>query len=37
MKEKGITLIALIVTVIVLIILAGITIATISRRRWNNK
>ena len=37
MKEKGITLIALIVTIIVLIILAGITIATISRRRWNNK
>lgn len=30
MKEKGITLIALIVTVIVLIILAGITIATLT-------
>ena len=28
MKEKGITLIALIVTIIVLIIVAGITIAT---------
>ena len=31
MKEKGITLIALIVTIIVLIILAGITIATLTR------
>ena len=30
MKEKGITLIALIVTIIVLIILAGITIATLT-------
>ena len=31
-KENGITLIALVVTIIVLLILASISIATISRR-----
>ncbi len=35
-KQRGITLIALIVTIIILIILAGISIAIISRRRWIN-
>lgn len=31
-KEKGITLIALVITIVVMLILAGITIGTISRR-----
>ncbi len=30
MKEKGITLIALVITIIVLLILAGVTIATLT-------
>ena len=33
-KEKGITLIALVITIIVLLILAGVSIATISRNKW---
>ena len=36
-QEKGITLIALVITIIVLLILAGVAIATISRRKWNIK
>ena len=35
MKNKGITLIALVITIIVLLILTGVSIATISRRKWN--
>ncbi|MCI8636565.1 MAG: hypothetical protein HFJ36_01680 [Clostridia bacterium] len=35
--KKGITLIALVITIIVLLILAGVAIATISRRKWNIK
>ena len=34
-KEKGITLIALVITIIVLLILAGVSIATIRRTKWN--
>ena len=33
-KEKGITLIALVITIIVLLILAGVSIATLSRTKW---
>ena len=33
-KERGITLIALVITIIVLLILAGISIATLSRTKW---
>ena len=36
-KNSGITLIALIVTIIVLLILAGVSISLISRRKWNIK
>ena len=37
-KEKGITLIALVITIIVLLILAGVTIATLTGdNRTNNK
>ena len=36
-KNSGITLLALCITIIVLIILASITIGTISRRQWNIK
>ena len=32
--QKGITLIALIVTIIILLILAGITISAIRRGKW---
>ena len=35
MKNKGITLIALVITIIVLLILAGVSIATLTRRKWN--
>ena len=35
-KRKGITLIALVVTIIILLILAGVTIALVLRRQWNN-
>ena len=34
-KNKGITLIALVVTIIVLLILAGISISMLTRREWN--
>lgn len=33
-SKKGITLIALIVTIVILLILAGITIGSIQRRKW---
>ena len=36
-KQEGITLVALAITIIVLLILASITIGTISRRQWNIK
>ena len=35
MKNKGITLVALVITIIVLLILAGVSIATLTRRKWN--
>ncbi len=35
-KKDGITLIALVITIIVLIILAGVTINLILRTKWNN-
>lgn len=35
-QAKGITIIALIVTVVILLILASITIATLTRRKWGN-
>ena len=34
-KDEGITLIALVITIIVLLILAGVTISAIRRRKWN--
>jgi len=34
-NNNGITLIALIVTIIVLLILAGVSIAMLTRRKWN--
>ncbi len=34
---KGITLIALVITIVILLILTGVAIATISRRKWNIK
>ena len=36
-NETGITLIALVITIIILLILAGVAIATISRRKWGIK
>lgn len=33
--NKGITLIALIVTIIVMLVLAGISITMLMRRKWN--
>ena len=36
-QNVGITLVALAITIIVLLILASITIGTISRRQWNIK
>ena len=33
-SNKGITLIALVITIIVLLILAGISIATLTRTKW---
>ena len=33
-KAKGITLIALVITIIVLLILAGVSIATLTRTKW---
>lgn len=35
-KKDGITLIALVITIIVLIILVGVTINLILRTKWNN-
>lgn len=35
-KEKAITLIALVITIICLLILAGITIRDFNWRKWNN-
>ena len=35
LKEKGITLVALVVTIIILLILAGVTLNLAIRRRWN--
>lgn len=35
-NNKGITLIALVITIIILLILAGITMATIRREKWFN-
>ena len=34
-KSEGITVIALVVTIIILLILAGITIMILTRRKWN--
>ena len=34
-KEKGITLIALVITIIVLLILAGVSIAMLTGEKWN--
>ena len=34
-NSNGITLIALVITIIVLLILAGISIGMLSRRQWN--
>ena len=36
-KYSGITLIALVITIVILLILAGVTITTITRRQWLNK
>lgn len=36
-ESKGITLIALAITIIVLLILSGVTISAIRRRKWNIK
>lgn len=35
-KQKGITLIALVITIIVILILAGVTISMVFRKWWNN-
>jgi Tfp pilus assembly protein PilE len=35
-KDKGITLIALVITIIILLILAGISINAVIRRKWDN-
>ena len=35
-KSSGITLIALVITIIVLLILAGISINALARRQWND-
>ena len=34
-ENKGITLIALVITIVVLLILAGVTISAVRRRKWN--
>ncbi|MNW10536.1 hypothetical protein D3C71_2077770 [compost metagenome] len=36
-KAKGITLISLIVTIIVLLILSGVSISLLARRKWDTK
>ena len=33
-REKGITLVALVITIIILLILAGVTIGTALRTKW---
>lgn len=35
-KEKGITLVALVITIIIIIILATVTLNFTFRRKWNN-
>ena len=35
-EEKGITLVALVVTIIILLILAGVTLRNSVRTKWNN-
>ncbi len=35
-KERGITLVALVVTIIILLILAGVTLRNSVRTKWNN-
>lgn len=37
LKNKGITLIALIVTIIVLLVITGVSITLLARRKWNIK
>ena len=36
-REIGITLVALVITIIILLILAGITLGTAIRRKWINR
>lgn len=36
-NKKGITLIALVITIIILLILAGVVLNLVLRRKWNNK
>lgn len=36
-KQTGITLIALVITIVILLILAGITISSLVRREWYYK
>lgn len=35
LKEKGITLISLVVTILILLILVGVTLNLTIRRKWN--
>lgn len=35
MKNKGITLVALVITIVIMLIIAGIIVFLISRRKWN--
>ena len=35
-KEQGITLVALVVTILILLILAGVTLRNSIRTKWNN-
>ena len=35
-REIGVTLIALVITIILLLILAGIVISSLTRRKWND-
>ena len=36
LKERGVTLLSLVITIIILIILAGVTINLAIRRKWIN-
>ena len=36
-RQAGITLVAFVITIIVIIILSTVTISTVFRRWWNNK